>query len=200
MKKTRIALLMGASMILATSLAWADGPGRGMSPRRGPKMHCAPLLNLTDAQKTKIKAVREKYHSQHQGLHKKMEAEISSILTREQRVQLSKMRDARSKRMAWRRAEPRTGGPRAKARRLTQELNLTAKQEKKLQEIRDAHRTEMRSLMQDARSGKVTRDQARERAQALREKTTRQMNNVLTRDQQQKLKTLREQRAARFRK
>ncbi|NLB96727.1 MAG: hypothetical protein GX785_13585 [Armatimonadetes bacterium] len=193
MKKTHTALLMGASMLLATSLAWAEGPAGGERPHRGPKMHCAPALNLTDAQKTKIKAIREKYRGQRQELHKKMEAEVSSVLTREQREQVAKMREARAKRMAWRRTAPRPGGPRANARRLSQELNLTPKQEQKLQEIRNARRAEMRSLFQDARSGKVTRDQARERAQALREKTTRQMNDVLTRDQQQKLKSLREQ-------
>ncbi len=210
--------MVGVGSVLAAGLLLAAGAGKaGCRREHGGRMGQA--LGLTDAQKAKIQPIMEKYRGEMKELRgqtltpeqkrakftelrDKMKAEISPILTQEQRDKAAKMHENRGqrtggKRGAWGHGRMGRGHAGAMGQRMAKELNLTAAQQEKVKGLVQEHRTAMRSLIGDARSGKVERGQVRERAQALRQKMMAEMDTVLTPEQQQKLKSLREQRGAR---
>jgi len=227
MKAIRASMLMGASAILATSVAWGAGPGGQPGQRADRGGRAAHSLGLTDAQKAKIQPIMEKYRgrfrtlseqqrTERARLREKMQAEIAPLLTPEQREKVAKTREHRGQRLGQRGARQghrfygrpgawhgrhfgrRHPGSRPAPRRLSQHLQLAPEQQQKLQEISGAHRAAMRSIMQDARSGKLDRGQARNRVEALRKEMRANVAAVLTPDQQQKLETLRQQKRGRW--
>lgn len=80
--------------------------GRGARKARGGNrggrdFGLARDLNLTETQRTQIRAIHQKYQPQHQALRNQQTAEIRAILTTDQRVKF----DARQQQMAERRAK-----------------------------------------------------------------------------------------------
>jgi Spy/CpxP family protein refolding chaperone len=112
MKATIIAL--AAFLALATpSLAQRPGgqggpggPGGPGGGRQGGGMRMLDQLGLTEAQKTKLKALTEKQREESTALRKKHMEQISELLTPEQK---KKLEEARKKAMGTSRGGP--GGP-----------------------------------------------------------------------------------------
>ncbi len=69
------------------------------------------------------------------------------------------------------------------------ELKLTDEQQKKITEIQTAQRTEMRKLFSEG-----NRETLRERMTALREKTNKQIEGILTEEQKKKFKEMQSRR------
>jgi len=86
----------------------------------------------------------------------------------------------------------RAGGP--LGGRIAQELNLTEDQKARLNTLFDQHREQMGALRQDT---SLTQEQRREKMRELRESMHTQMTGILTPEQQEKFRELRQQRGKR---
>ncbi len=136
-------------------------------------------LDLTDAQKDSIRAIRsayqpqiralrqarrsgeitpEAFRAQMRALRAKLRADISGVLTDEQRAELEAMRERWQERRADRRAQWQER--RAEARAVRAEvLNLSADQEEALQTLRAEHRAQLQALRDQRQSGDLTPQQ-----------------------------------------
>lgn len=75
--------------------------------------------------------------------------------------------------------------------KMAKELNLTADQQAKLKQLMDADRAKMKAIHQDQ---SLTKEQKKQQTQALRETMKKDMDSILTPEQQQKLASLHEAR------
>jgi Spy/CpxP family protein refolding chaperone len=143
-------------------------------------------------------------------LHEKHQAQMQAILTKEQKDQVAQMKtehkgaaharkgeksrfdsSARGNRDGFR-GQKGAGGERGAE--FAKELNLTADQKTRMQQIR----TDFRSKMEAVRNNSaLTQEQKRTQFQALSKAQQEQMKSILTKEQIEKMQSLRKERPAR---
>lgn len=161
--------------------------------------------NLTAEQETRLNTLRE----QGKANAEKMHQQVLAILTPEQRQQLEQMRQSRGNRSSdGNRLENRRAGNRESRGGHFQGLNLTDAQKEQLRQLRtknsnDAAFQELRQLKQAKRSGSLTAEQEnrlktlRQQAKANGEKRRDQILSILTPEQRQQLEQNKAQRKER---
>lgn len=204
--------MIAMSVIGLTSMAQTAKPSPkaaqteqqgGRAKHKGMKDHMSDL-NLTDAQKTQAKEIRERYKTQLQDLQKnesitvkeqrerrqtlmtQQRAEMDKILTPEQRTKMQ----ADHKGMGDKRSAMR--GDRMKGS--MKELDLTSAQQTKMKTLNESMRTKMQSIQKDQA---LISDQKKEQLKSLREQHKNDVAAILTSEQKQKLGTLQTDRRSR---
>ena len=183
-------------------------------------------LNLSADQKARMKAIREDFKKQaeelkkqdnltvaemknrREALHKNHKAQMDAILTADQKAQIAKMRSEgkqRSKvgkrefngnRDTLKRAgKPMQGrGAKKGGAELAKELNLTTDQQAKMKEIRKDYKSKIESVRND---NALTQDQKKAKVQELMKQQQEQVKIILTKEQVEKMQSLRKERPAR---
>lgn len=166
--------------------------------REGKKHHGKDMmgdLNLSEGQKTKLKALNEDHRNQMASLEKqdnitvkeakeKKEAlrkdhfaKVQALLTPDQKAQIEKNKEARKVKMQ--------EMEKSRAEKMKKELNLTDEQSAKL----DASKKEMMTKMKAVREDQTLSDeQKREKAKELKKQQMDNMKSFLTEEQLQKMK------------
>jgi Spy/CpxP family protein refolding chaperone len=152
-------------------------------------------LNLSEDQKTKLKALNAEHHKQMTELEKqdnitvkeskeKKEAlrkdhfsKMQALLTPEQKAQVEKNKQDRRTRMQ--------EMDKSRGERMKKELNLTDEQSAKLDASRKSMSEKMKSIREDK---SLTEDQRKEKAKELKKQQMENMKSILTDEQLQKLK------------
>lgn len=171
-------------------------------------------LNLTAAQKAKMKSLRadfkkqmtdlknnsqltaDEQKSRRKELHQQYKTQTDAILTPAQKDQLAKMKadwkanhkDGKGKfgkGQAWK--QHKDGKGVARGAQLQKQLNLTPEQQSKMTQLRTDFKSKFETLRNDE---SLTQDQKKEKMQELRKDEQAQMKTVLTADQLQKLQSL----------
>lgn len=157
-------------------------------------------LNLSEEQKTKMKALREEHQKKMSELRKKedltvkdwkaqMEAErkahqsqVQGLLTEEQKASLAKARTERKQAMQNRKGQRfnRMGS-----------LNLSEEQSAKMKAEREATAKKMRAIREDK---SLQEDAKRKQIRELMEQQRQNMKSILTEEQQKKLEEQRKKR------
>ncbi len=88
-------LVFVITLFAASSLLANEGMGNAEGGGKDGKRHQMAQLNLTDAQKTQMKALREKHVAERQAMQEKHKAAIKAILTAEQWEKFQTMRPKR---------------------------------------------------------------------------------------------------------
>ena len=143
-------------------------------------------------------------------LHEQHRAQMETILTKEQKDQLAQMKAERKAQAKAGKGDRRgfdsTGrkdfgkrGPQGEAGMgrggdLSKELNLTADQQTKMQQIRTDFRSQMEAIRND---NALTPEQKKARFQELAKAQQEQVKSILTKEQIQKMESLRKERPAR---
>lgn len=160
------------------------------------------------AQESTLTAAQMK--EKRQALHEKHQAQMEAILTKEQKDQLAQLkadhkgfdrgpRDGAARFDSTRRGNfDRARGDRGRGFErdgdFAKELNLTADQQSKLQQIRTDFRSKMEALKSD---NSLTQEQKRTKFRELAQAQQEQMKKVLTKEQIEKMQSLRKERSAR---
>ena len=131
---------------------------------------------------------REAMRAKFTEMREKFQKQTEAILTAEQKKKLEAIR-AQGPQRPDGGARPGGGGGR---RDPLAALNLTDEQKKKVAAIQTAQRTEMRELFSGG-----NREGMREKMTALREKTNKQIEGILTDEQKKKFKEMQSQRPTR---
>lgn len=212
------ALIAGGLLIASTSQA-QPGEGKGQRPGQGKgqrpgggfnRFNPYAQLDLTEAQQAKMKAVqeaqsatmrkmfeelrggggdREAMRAKFGELREKFQKQTDAILTDAQKKKLAEIRAKGPQRPDRPGGGQRPGGD-AGRRDPYAALKLTEAQKKKVTEIQTAQRTEMRKLFSGG-----NREGMREKMTALREKTNKQIEAILTDEQKKKFKEMQSQRS-----
>jgi Spy/CpxP family protein refolding chaperone len=179
------------------------------------------MKSLKEDYKAKSEALRKQdqlsvaeMKARREELHKNFRTQTESILTPDQRAQLEKAkaekqasgkegkfgregkrgksegRDGISKRG---KSEGRDGF-RQKGAELQKELNLTAEQKEKMASLRAGQKTRMEALKNDK---VLTKDQKRAKIQEMMKDHQEQFKSILTKEQAEKLQSLRKERSSR---
>src|SRR5687767_780677 len=162
MKKIFLSMLV-LSLAVAVNAQHADKGRHGKM-----KGHKMEKLNLTDEQKAKIKAIREKSH-----------ADIQSVLTAEQKTQIQKMKAERKAGME--------GKMKDRSGKMAAELGLTADQKTKMQNMRQEMGAQMKAIRENKSMDEAAKKAA---AQKLKEEHKEKMKTVLTAEQIEKMKMM----------
>ena len=125
-------------------------------------------------------------------MHREYKTKAHQVLTPAQKQQLAELRkEARAKNKqengAWKKE-----GHVKKGKHLSQELSLTAEQQKKLSEMRTAFRARLENIQND---NSISQDQKRSKMHDLRKERREQMQSLLTPEQLEKMKEVRQQRS-----
>ncbi|WP_207496427.1 hypothetical protein [Aridibaculum aurantiacum] len=155
-------------------------------------------LNLTDAQKSQLKAQNETFRKQmeelknsnlsddqkkerRQEIIKQRREQLQSILTPEQKQKAQELKkDFGAKRGA------RAGEGRGKEfEKMQEELGLTADQSSKLKAVNESFRTNIKNIHSNA---DLSKEQKKEQMKLLQQKHREEIRSLLTTDQQEKLK------------
>jgi Spy/CpxP family protein refolding chaperone len=162
-------------------------------------------LNLTEAQKSQVKAQNEAFKKdmealkastateeqkkqQRKDLLQKRREQMQAILTPEQKEKAKELRQqAKAKHDGKGKFEGRKhGGEKGKgAEKFHQELGLTADQSAKLKQVNQSFRT---SLQDVRKNESLTEDQKKEQVKSLQQKHKEEIRSLLTTEQQDKLK------------
>lgn len=129
-------------------------------------------LNLTDAQKVQMKAIREDKNLTQEAKRAKME----TVFTADQKAQLAK----RKVEMQGKRNEMQA----KRAEKMKTELGLTNDQAAKWKAQQEADRTKMKAIRED---NTLSKDAKKEKIKALKETSKTQRKAYLTADQQAKM-------------
>ncbi len=214
------ALIAGSLLITATSQAQPgegkgrpgqgkDRPGQGKGQRPGGgfnRFNPYSQLDLTEAQQKKMTALQQEQSATMRkmfeelrgggGDREAMRAKFTEMREKFQKRSEAILTDAQKKKLAEIRAKgpqrPDRPGGGAGRRDPLAALNLTEAQKKKVAEIQTAQRTEMRKLFSGG-----NREAMREKMSALRAKTNKQIEAILTDEQKKKFKELQSQRPTR---
>jgi Spy/CpxP family protein refolding chaperone len=161
--------------------------------------HIGQSLNLTQPQQDQLKPIFEKQRQQVQAirqdtslsqdqkkqkidaLRQDSQAQIKGILTPEQQQQWEQMKAQGKERMGEHRKDM--------AARMAEKLNLSAQQQEQLKPILQKQHEQAKAIWQDSA---LTKDQKKEKMQALRQQTKSQMDAVLTPEQQQQMEQMRQ--------
>jgi Spy/CpxP family protein refolding chaperone len=160
------------------------------------------------AQESTLTAAQMK--EKRRALHEKHKTQMQSILTQEQKEQIAKMKaehkasweahkggkgrfDSTARGNFGQRGVKRDAGMQRSAE-LAKELNLTAAQQTKMQQLR----TDFRSQMEAVRNNNsLTQEQKRTKFQELAKAQQEQMKSILTKEQIEKMQSLRKERPGR---
>lgn len=148
-----------------------------------------------------------------QALHEKHKTQMQAILTKEQKEQIAQMKQehkgaaqarkgnrgrfnssARGQRDGFRGNKGDRGD---RGEEFAKELNLTAEQKAKMQQVRTDFRSKMEAVRND---NSLTQEQKRTQFQALAKAQQEQMKSILTKEQIEKMQSLRKERPARHTK
>ena len=165
-------------------------------------------LNLSAEQQAKLKTLRDDFkqkrdalaaqqlteaerRTQVQALHQQQRTQLETILTPEQKQQLAKFRSEhqgqKGNRQHWNSDNEAHRGA------LMQELNLSTEQQAKVKEMRNGFKTKADALRNDQ---SLTQEQRRTKLHELMQQQQAQLKTTLTKEQQEKLKALRQERGA----
>jgi Spy/CpxP family protein refolding chaperone len=209
-----LALTIGAAQAQTTSTE------KEKENRKEHKMHKLDGLNLTEDQKARLKALKEEQKKEMQALektgsatkeqkkqlHEKYKAQMEAILMPEQKQQLDKIKEERktsgknadfkksngNKRNGW----DSTGIGRKDFRRgadLQKELGLSQDQQEKIKKIRADFKTQFEAVHNDA---SLTQDQKRTKFHELMKAQQEQSKSVLSKEQIEKMESLRKERSS----
>ena len=172
-----------------------------MHGKRGDMSAKLKDLNLTEAQRTQMKSIRENYKTQMQDLQKnesitvkeqrerreslakQQQAEIDKVLTAEQRSKLQQSQTA------W--EGKRKGMKGDRAQMATKELNLTSAQQTQMKSLNENMRSKMQAIQKNEA---LTKEQKREQMQSLQKQHKSDVAGILTSEQKQKMETLKSSR------
>lgn len=158
MKRQIIALLTGAAL-LATPLMSQLATAQTTSAATTQSAKSSAKLNLTDAQKAQLKALRAETM-----------AKIRAVLTPEQQTQFDAARAAQKAERAARRADRAKGIATAKSPgrpNILQSLNLTAAQKAQIKQIRAAAKPKMDAVYTDTQKAQLAEIKAARKARKL---------------------------------
>jgi hypothetical protein len=182
-------------------------------------------LNLSTDQQARMKIVRADFKKQSEelktqdnltvaemkkrkeALHKDHKAKMEAILTGDQKAQIAKMRSKgqQGNRMGKREIKvdrdtlTRNGKPmqdrsaKNAGAELGKELNLSADQQAKMKEIRKDYKSKIESVRND---NALTQDQKKTRLKELMKQQQEQVKMILTKDQIEKMQSLKKERPA----
>ena len=212
MKRVMITMALGAAMLATGAIAQTSSTDQSNSttatqPEQGKhgfgRRHhggmkkMAEKLNLSQQQQDQLKPIFEKQREQAkaiwkdssltegqknekmQALHQDFQTQVSGILTPAQQQQLAQMKENGKEHM-----RGKMGA------RMAEKLNLSQQQQDQLKPIFEKQHEQMRAIWQD---NSLSKDQKKEKMQALRQDFKTQINGVLTPDQQQQWQQMREQ-------
>jgi Spy/CpxP family protein refolding chaperone len=136
---TKLIALLGTTATLFMSTAWVNlAQANPLSTSSDQQMILAQQkknrLNLTDAQKTQMRQIREATRGQ-----------IENVLTPEQRNTLRAAKEQRSQQRAQQQGQQR--GQRGQYRQVWSSLNLSAEQQAQIKRIRDESRQRMQAVL-----------------------------------------------------
>lgn len=198
MKKSIVAVV--ALVMVAFS---ASAQHQRMQKHGQHKKAMAHQLNLNDAQKAQAKTNHELFRKQMQelnknenitvkefrdrkaALHKDHKAAMQNLLTPEQKAQMAKMKaDKKAKRaeMSAKRMD-----------KMKQQLQLSDDQVGKMKATREGLKTKLQAIKNNEG---LDRQQRKEQLMALKKEQKAQFDTILTAEQKEKLKTLRQKRSA----
>ena len=168
-------------------------------------------LNLTADQKAQLKKIHEserqdmqalknnssltadQLKTQRQDLHKKYHEQVQSVFTPSQKEQLKKLH-AERKENGNKKGDWKNGGKGFwNSAEFQKELNLTGPQKTQLSQMRTDFKGQMQSVRNDQ---SLTQDQKKEKMHSLMKAQHEKMKTVLTKEQMEKLQSLRKERGA----
>jgi Spy/CpxP family protein refolding chaperone len=198
MKKSIVAVL--ALVMVAFS---ASAQHQRMQKNGQHKKAMAQQLNLSDAQKAQAKANHELFKKQMQELnknenitvkefrdrkaamHKDHKAAMQNLLTPEQKAQMAQMKADKKAKRAEMNAK--------RMDRMKQQLQLSDDQMTKMKAAREGLKTKLQAIKNNEG---LDRQQRKEQMMALKKDQKVRFDNILTAEQKEKLKTLRQKRSA----
>jgi Spy/CpxP family protein refolding chaperone len=205
-----LALAFGSAQAQKTS----GHKGKGYNKEN--RMGGYDKLNLTADQKSRLDALKATYKQQaadlknntqlsdeqrktrKKELHQNFKSQADAILTPEQKEQLSQMkanRTAKGKNANFKGAKGNKMAMGARGEGLQKELNLSQDQQAKMTQIRTETRTKMQALRND---NSLSQDQKRTKMQELMKAQQEQVKTILTKEQVEKMESVRKERSARF--
>ncbi len=212
-KKTVTAAATGALVAgLALGAAHAE-PGKQGMGKHHPGREFLQSLNLTDEQREQLKAVREQFKGQFQAvreqvqagtltreqaweqmqaLHEKVKAASAPYLTPEQQQQI----EAHRAEMKEKRGEG-FKGPGAGRGEVADAMNLTDEQKEQVKTVRAQYEGQFKAIRDQVKAGTLTKEQAKEKAQALMAEVKAAMAPYLTPEQLQQLEEMKARRQGR---
>ena len=162
-------------------------------------------LNLTDAQKSQLKELRQKeklemqavkknednmlvkdWKSRRKELREKYRTQFQSILTEEQKDKLAKLRGRGRSRAFADRFHRRGNLALEHKQEIAKQLNLTPEQRTNLKDMRQSFRTKAQELRNDK---SLTREQKKNEFKDLIKQQKEQLKTVLTQEQLQKIES-----------
>lgn len=167
-------------------------------------------LNLTATQKQKMQELRaahkkrmddlksanlpaEETKKQKHQLNRQHKGEVAAILTDEQKKQLASIRADRKKNSGLAKGKKGKAQTAQRQAQLAKDLNLSTDQQEKISSIRKEYRTKF----QQVRNNEALTDaQKKEERKTLMKAQHAQVKSVLTKEQAEKLQTIRKERAA----
>jgi Spy/CpxP family protein refolding chaperone len=200
-----LALTIGAAHAQTTS------PEKEKAHKKEHKMHKKDGLNLTEDQKAKMKSLHEEQKKEMQALkenksatkeqrkelHKKYREQMQSILTPAQKEQMAKMKEERKAsaqkgdfkrgKVFGKKGDFKRGGD------FQKELGLTQDQKDKMAKIRTDFRSQFESLRND---NNLSKEQKKTKMRDLMKAQQEQMKTVLTKEQIEKMQSLRKERSS----
>ena len=162
-------------------------------------------LNLTDAQKEKIKTINKDHHSQRAELRKnenitvKEMRERRSAIAKEHRSaiegvytpeQKTKLQELRKKS-----AEQRKETMAKRGEKMKEQLSLTSDQSSKLKTMNDSYREKFEAIRKDE---SLDQSAKKQQFQTLRQQKKEEMKAILNADQLQKLEEMKKDRGRKF--
>jgi len=198
MKKILFSFLFVGAAAIAANAQQHEGKHE-MKKRHHHKMMMAQKLNFSEEQKTKLKTIHEDFRKQmqvlekqdqltvkewksrKQALRKEHKAKLESVLTKEQKDQLARMkeeRQAKRKQMAEK-----------KLKVMKQHLGLTEKQTTQIKDLHAGLRLKIESIRQNESVDKAAK---REQIQALVKENHEKMKSILTEEQLKKMKEMKQ--------
>jgi Spy/CpxP family protein refolding chaperone len=205
-----LALAFGSAQAQKTS----GHKGKGYNKEN--RMGGYDKLNLTADQKSRLDALKATYKQQaadlknntqlsdeqrktrKNELHQNFKSQADAILTPVQKEQLSQMkanRTAKNKHANFKGAKGNKMAMGARGEGLQKELNLSQDQQAKMTQIRTETRTKMQALRND---NSLSQDQKRAKMQELMKSQQEQVKTILTKEQIEKMESVRKERSARF--
>jgi protein CpxP len=218
MKRAMMTAALGAAMIAAGLPAIAQTATAPQTDTNGATTQNAPAkpyghrgargahmrqmmirkLNLSQQQQDQLKPIFQNQRTQVQAirqdtsltpdqkkqkllaLRQDMQTQVNAVLTPEQQQQWAQMKAQARLRMA--------NGP-ALGQRMAQKLNLSQAQQDQLKPIMQNRRVQAKAIWQD---NSLTQDQKKQKMQALHQETQAQLNAILTPEQQQQMRQMRQ--------
>ncbi len=215
MKKIIISALVLA-LAFGSAQAQKTSGDKGKGYNKENRMGGYDKLNLTTDQKSRLDALKATYKQQaadlknntqlsdeqrktrKKELHQNFKSQADAILTPAQKEQLSQMkanRTAKGKNENFKGAKGNKTAMGARGEGFQKELNLTQDQQAKMTQIRSEYRTKMQALRND---NSLNQEQKRTKMQDLMKAQQEQVKTILTKEQIEKMESVRKERSARF--